>query len=183
MTERDALLSAILDDPSDDTVRLVYADFLDDTAESPSDMARAEFIRLQVFLGLHNRYRDVPNCTCSECDSAYHRCNSLLVSHGQAWLKQSFLGFGYMPECLISWTYRRGFLEPPRVYEQRPLRPKTEEELAAEAERRRMEQERRDELEAERKLRRRMRRAGIDSAIDKLKPKDLKRILNALEAM
>ncbi len=44
MTEQDALLQAILDDPADDLPRLVYADWLDDH----DDPVRAEFIRLQL---------------------------------------------------------------------------------------------------------------------------------------
>lgn len=47
MTTEQALLRAILDQPDDDTARLVYADYLDDTP-TPKRQARAEFIRLQV---------------------------------------------------------------------------------------------------------------------------------------
>ncbi len=43
MTERDALLAAILQNPDDDTPRLVYADWLQEHDED----RRAEFIRLQ----------------------------------------------------------------------------------------------------------------------------------------
>lgn len=46
MTERDALLRAVLADPADDTVRLAFADWLDENGESE----RAEFIRVQVEL-------------------------------------------------------------------------------------------------------------------------------------
>lgn len=46
MTDADALLAAILADPADDTVRLAYADHLDETGEHD----RAEFIRVQVEL-------------------------------------------------------------------------------------------------------------------------------------
>jgi uncharacterized protein (TIGR02996 family) len=42
-----ALLRAICDNPEDDTPRLVYADWLDEQG-GESDIARAEFIRLQV---------------------------------------------------------------------------------------------------------------------------------------
>src|SRR5437879_6590694 len=44
-----ALYAAILDAPADRTVRLVYADALDETGE-PSYAARAEFIRAQIEL-------------------------------------------------------------------------------------------------------------------------------------
>ena len=46
MSAEAGLLRAILDDPDDDTPRLVYADWLDEHG----DEARAEFIRLQVEL-------------------------------------------------------------------------------------------------------------------------------------
>jgi uncharacterized protein (TIGR02996 family) len=42
-----AHLRAILDNPADDTARLSYADHLEETAK-PANVARAEFIRLQV---------------------------------------------------------------------------------------------------------------------------------------
>ncbi len=46
MTDEQAFLEAILDDPEDDNLRLIYADFL----EERGDGARAEFIRVQVEL-------------------------------------------------------------------------------------------------------------------------------------
>lgn len=46
MTERDMLLRAVLEDPGDDTVRLVYADWLEENGDSE----RAEFIRVQCEL-------------------------------------------------------------------------------------------------------------------------------------
>jgi uncharacterized protein (TIGR02996 family) len=49
MSEEQALLRAICEDPDDDTVRLVYADWLEERGE-PDEVARAEFIRVQVAL-------------------------------------------------------------------------------------------------------------------------------------
>ena len=46
MSTESALLRAVRDNPDDDTVRLVYADFLDEQG----DADRAEFIRAQVAL-------------------------------------------------------------------------------------------------------------------------------------
>jgi uncharacterized protein (TIGR02996 family) len=46
MTPDDAFLQAIINDPDDDTPRLVYADYLDDRGENE----RAEFIRVQCEL-------------------------------------------------------------------------------------------------------------------------------------
>jgi uncharacterized protein (TIGR02996 family) len=47
MSDRDALFAAVLDQPADDTPRLVYADFLDDTG-ADDDHQRAAFIRAQI---------------------------------------------------------------------------------------------------------------------------------------
>ena len=44
MTDHQAFLSAIIDRPDDDLLRLVFADFL----EERGDPDRAEFIRLQI---------------------------------------------------------------------------------------------------------------------------------------
>ena len=44
----DALLQAVIDDPDDDGVRLVYADFLEEHGEPQ----RADFIRVQIELSL-----------------------------------------------------------------------------------------------------------------------------------
>jgi uncharacterized protein (TIGR02996 family) len=46
MTDHDALLRAICDSPDDDTPRLIYADYLEDTGEAD----RAAFVRAQVEL-------------------------------------------------------------------------------------------------------------------------------------
>jgi uncharacterized protein (TIGR02996 family) len=46
MTDHEALLRAICHSPDDDTPRLIYADFLDESGEA----ARAEFVRAQVEL-------------------------------------------------------------------------------------------------------------------------------------
>ena len=46
MTERLALLSAILANPEDDLPRLVFADWLDEHGTTDADAARSEFIRL-----------------------------------------------------------------------------------------------------------------------------------------
>lgn len=47
--EQAALLAAIVADPDEDTPRLVYADWLEETGE-PSNVARAHFIRTQIHL-------------------------------------------------------------------------------------------------------------------------------------
>ena len=54
MSEGDALMRAILDQPDDDTPRLVYADWLDEQGNA-EQKARAEFIRSQVQNGDYTR--------------------------------------------------------------------------------------------------------------------------------
>src|SRR5438132_6587278 len=51
MSDRDALLAAIRQSPDDDAPRLVYADWLDEHADSD----RAEFVRLQVEIDPYRR--------------------------------------------------------------------------------------------------------------------------------
>ena len=46
MSDRAAFIRAIVATPGDDTPRLVFADWLDETGDE-SDRARAEFIRVQ----------------------------------------------------------------------------------------------------------------------------------------
>ncbi|MBP3953684.1 TIGR02996 domain-containing protein [Gemmata sp. G18] len=46
MNERSAFLTAIREQPGDDTPRLVFADWLDENAETDRDRATAEFIRV-----------------------------------------------------------------------------------------------------------------------------------------
>src|SRR5262245_7442868 len=48
MTDGAALLEAIRANPDEDTPRLAYADWLDESATTEADPARARFIRLQV---------------------------------------------------------------------------------------------------------------------------------------
>ena len=45
-----ALLQAIIDEPEDDTHRLVYADWLEGEVDTAESRARAEFIRVQIRL-------------------------------------------------------------------------------------------------------------------------------------
>ena len=56
MSERQALLRAVIDSPDDDAPRLVYADWLDEHGQTEADRARAAFIRLQVEAARLGRY-------------------------------------------------------------------------------------------------------------------------------
>lgn len=72
---RDELLQAILENPDDDQLRLVYADWL----EERGDSARAEFIRLQI------EYSTLP-CIDPRVSEICRRWTTLLNSHQRAWL-------------------------------------------------------------------------------------------------
>jgi uncharacterized protein (TIGR02996 family) len=121
------LLAAIIDDPDDDTPRLVYADWL----EEHGDDARAEFIRVQCrlarlgvadlrhlrqaewlydsmetgfeareFLRLPHRLRRL----AADVEPLLEREQELLAGHRKAWL-------GPLAELCQECTFRRGFVE------------------------------------------------------------------------
>jgi uncharacterized protein (TIGR02996 family) len=62
MSERDAFLRAIAADPTDDTVRLAFADWLDEHDEAK----RAEFIRVQIKRERSGRKLKSPNLSPRE---------------------------------------------------------------------------------------------------------------------
>jgi uncharacterized protein (TIGR02996 family) len=85
-------LRAICADPEDDTVRLVYADWLDENG----DPERAEFIRLQIAVPLQPK----------EFDPRYARAEELRKKNWDIW-------FGGLPKLEgIEWVWfvRRGFV-------------------------------------------------------------------------
>lgn len=107
MTNDDRLLKAILDDPDDDAVRLVYSDWL----EEQGDVARAEFIRAGVELAALDH--DLGLCgrpNCEKCDLAIpltHKQRQLLTGNGTTWAGRAVItacevGFG--------WEWERGFV-------------------------------------------------------------------------
>jgi uncharacterized protein (TIGR02996 family) len=98
MTTGDIFLRAIIEDPDDDALRLVYADWLEERGQA----ARAEFIRIQCGLAR------------SPGDAALKaREQELLEAHQVEWL-------GTLRRWAVRWTFRRGFLAevtvPVRVY-------------------------------------------------------------------
>jgi uncharacterized protein (TIGR02996 family) len=72
-----AFLQAIAAEPADDTARLVYADFLEETGE-PAHVARAEFIRAQI--EAHSLHRDDPRRAGLE-----GRARELFAEHWVGW--------------------------------------------------------------------------------------------------
>lgn len=117
-----ALTRAILDEPADDFHRLAYADLCEETG----DVARAEFIRLQLRLaemrrdpsrptdaatlagwqiGYHREMiaiaaiiGDGRKCECEVCLDK--RANALLKQHAEAW----------QPSQRMTFIWRRGFV-------------------------------------------------------------------------
>jgi uncharacterized protein (TIGR02996 family) len=88
MNDEQGLFQAILDDPDDDNVRLVYADYLEEHGEP----ARADFIRVQIELGRDPRRDDLKA-----------REQALLKEHEEEWVAPFGEWTGF-PE------FRRGFL-------------------------------------------------------------------------
>jgi uncharacterized protein (TIGR02996 family) len=96
MTYDDAFLQSILENPDDDGLRLIYADWLDERGDS-----RGEFIRVQCELAR------LPESDPrrSELEA---RERALLLASGKEWA-------GPLVGLTRSWTYRRGFVEGIRL--------------------------------------------------------------------
>src|SRR5262249_36066384 len=88
-----AFEQAIRDDPDDASLRLIYADWLDDHGEAE----RAEFIRLQCDLA------DGPEPLAGDPRSA--RADDLWRRRGWDWIG------GVVPALADRWEVRRGFVE------------------------------------------------------------------------
>jgi uncharacterized protein (TIGR02996 family) len=91
MTPANAFLHAILDEPADDDLRLIFADWLQDRGD-----ARGEFLRSQVM-----RSRWVPDVHRRE--AMHERERELLATHGDAWL-------GELSGFCRSWQFERGMV-------------------------------------------------------------------------
>src|SRR5262249_35857239 len=94
MTQQDeGFLDAILEDPEDDAVRLIYADWL----EEHDQPARAEFIRVQIALAKLHAFdpRRAPLA---------RRERELLAAHEIAWVSD-------LPQGVEGWQFARGFIE------------------------------------------------------------------------
>ena len=99
MDRRRALLDAILADPDDDAVRLIYADWLEEHG-SGADRARARLIRLQI---------EVAGLEDEECArSRIAECRRLIDRHWKEWtpgFRAGRTGAAYYRD-----TFERGFL-------------------------------------------------------------------------
>src|SRR5437762_1999256 len=92
MNQADAFVQAILDDPDDDSLRLIYADWLEERGDP-----RGEFIRLQYALA--GMDADDPRRRPLET-----RERALLKEHGELWA-------GPLVGHLQGYSFRRGFVE------------------------------------------------------------------------
>lgn len=96
-TDERAFLDAILNQPGDDTPRLVFADWLDERGQG-DDPARAALIRSQC------RLETLPEG--KERKAAEKEIKALLKAHAKRWtapLRGAALG--------ENWTFRRGFID------------------------------------------------------------------------
>src|SRR5438105_4256662 len=108
MSERDAILSAILADPADDVSRLVYADWLEETGR-PVAVARARFIRLQIELA-----RGIPDRHFPERVSEItEELDALAAQWSRAWLAElpAPVAKAIWKRRLGAGAFRRGFVD------------------------------------------------------------------------
>jgi uncharacterized protein (TIGR02996 family) len=98
VTQRDAFLQAICENPEDDATRLIYADWLEEHGDD-QDAARAEFIRVQI------ECSRLPPDDPGRADLSRRQAH-LLGSHRDTWLRQ-------LPALRgVVWPHRfwRGFI-------------------------------------------------------------------------
>lgn len=101
MTEREALLKAVCDNPDDDTPRLVFADWLQENGEE----TYADFVRLQV------RHGEMLRHAAPDTEEFARRARELWLRHGRKWRSG-------LPQVIgVEWhdAFFRGFPERARV--------------------------------------------------------------------
>ncbi|HEY7427860.1 MAG TPA: TIGR02996 domain-containing protein [Gemmataceae bacterium] len=92
----DAFLEAILQDPDDDTPRLIFADWLEEQGDSRS-AARAELIRVQCMLA------DGPLSPRRRIESA-RRQQEILEEFSDEWTRP-------LHDLVRNWNFHRGFID------------------------------------------------------------------------
>jgi uncharacterized protein (TIGR02996 family) len=102
----DAFLEAILQNPNDDTPRLVYADWLDEQGDPPS-AARAEFIRIQCVLA--NGY--LPTRRRADLE---RRQQEFLEQYRNEWAQS-------IRRLVRTWDFHRGFIDEVELFASRFL--------------------------------------------------------------
>lgn len=98
--QHDGFFHAFQEEPHDDALRLIYADFLQDRGDDAS-AAHAELIRVQIELAA-----PVPRTrnTARRAAELARRQAELLAAWERVWL-------GEWADVLDGWTFRRGFVE------------------------------------------------------------------------
>jgi uncharacterized protein (TIGR02996 family) len=92
MPDADAFLRAIIDNPDDDTPRLVYADWLDENG----DPERAEFIRVQIALAR---------------EPHGHQARQALIARNESLLRHHRVEWTPRPASGMDVAFHRGFVE------------------------------------------------------------------------
>lgn len=100
MTEREALLRAVCEDPDDDTPRLVFADWLDENGEPE----RAELIRLQVLMA---QVKNPGEMHWRRWHELCAREQELLCGREENWWQELPAASGYR----LGRHFTRGFIE------------------------------------------------------------------------
>jgi uncharacterized protein (TIGR02996 family) len=99
MNQGKALFQAILDEPDDDALRLVYADWLEENGQPE----RAEFIRVQILLSkIGNDKRSRARLETQQAE--------LLTEHKEEWLAP-LMPFAFTDMSDDPCEFRRGFVE------------------------------------------------------------------------
>jgi uncharacterized protein (TIGR02996 family) len=128
VTDRDALYAAVLAAPDDDTPRLVYADYLDDTGVRAAGI-RARFIRNQVALARAEpwsaEYDDLQRAT-APVERHYSRewAGVVVGDAGPVRFDRGFVGH---LACKAGWFVEHG----PRLFASHPVRQLTVDDLYA----------------------------------------------------
>jgi len=103
MSDEQALLAAIRNNPEEDTPRLMYADWLDEHATSEAQRAHAEFIRVQIELA---RLPELAERHLAQRRNRLSQREQLLLAlYQEEWLH------GPVPDSFLrrNVTFRRGF--------------------------------------------------------------------------
>jgi uncharacterized protein (TIGR02996 family) len=121
MNTNEALLQAIWNDPDEDTPRLVYADFLEETGDE-SDIARAKYIRLDIELAKYGPLMDdfdeeVMNREQPQWDELSDQCWKYRQKYSKIW-NQKLFG---KPSPYYLFETERGFIRQLRFQCEIPI--------------------------------------------------------------
>ena len=109
MTERQALMRAVCDNPDDDTPRLIFADWLDENGDE-TDRVWAQFIRLQCQLARMGEGSWNPGDE-EAWATLLAQTDRLFDANRAAWEARLYLRSGLDPGTSDWGDFRRGFSE------------------------------------------------------------------------